>query len=178
TATELERLHHPAIYTVGSTAIAEPVLTHLARYGPVKRAEAARAEDATVAGNAVAVARFSDASFGWGIREPGHGLAFASATRPFDAPAAAILSATGDYAPLLLLEDPTILPAPLSAYLADIQPAAPSAGPVKGIYNHGWLIGDETAISASAQAHIDDLLEIAPEGSTSATPSNPPTSEE
>ncbi|HUB37125.1 MAG TPA: hypothetical protein VL972_09900, partial [Solirubrobacteraceae bacterium] len=131
-----------------------------------------------VAGNAVAVARFSDGSFGWGIREPGHGLAFANAGRPFDAPAAAILSATGDYAPLLLLQRAGALPRVLSSYLSDIQPAAPSAGPVKGIYNHGWLIGDEGAISANAQAEIDGLLEIAPQSSPTATPSSPPTSEE
>ena len=62
-------------------------------------------EDATPVGNAIAVARFADGSFGWGVREPGHGLVFVGATRPFDAPAAAILSATGDYAPLLLLND-------------------------------------------------------------------------
>jgi hypothetical protein len=178
TAVELERLHKPTIYTVGSTAIDERVLGELGRYGPVKRAEAGEGEDATVAGNAVAVARFSDGAFGWGVREPGHGLAFANASRPFDAPAAAILSATGDYAPLLLLEQADVLPHELSTYLSDIQPAAPSAGPVKGIYNHGWLVGDESAISANAQAEIDGLLEIAPGSSSTATPSSPPTSEE
>jgi hypothetical protein len=162
TAAELRSLGRPSIYTVGSTAISEAVLAKLSRFGPVKRAESRAREDATAAGNAVAVSRFADGSFGWGVVEPGHGLVFANATRPFDAPAAAILSATGDYAPLLLLEEADAVPPVLSAYLSDIQPAAPRSQPVKGVYNHGWLIGGERAISARAQAELDAMLEIAP----------------
>ena len=165
TAAELRSLGRPSIYTVGSTAISEAVLAKLSRFGPVKRAESRAGEDATPAGNAVAVSRFVDGSFGWGVVEPGHGLVFANATRPFDAPAAAILSATGDYAPLLLLEEADAVPAVLSAYLSDIQPAAPKSQPVKGVYNHGWLIGGERAISAQAQAELDAMLEIAPHSS-------------
>ena len=174
TAGELEDLGRPTIYTVGSTAISEGVLTELARYGAVKRAEVSQGEDATPAGNAIAVSRFADGSFGWGVRESGHGLAFANATRPFDAPAAAILSATGDYAPLLLLEDATGVPSPLSHYLSDIQPAAPHSQPVKGVYNHGWLIGDERAISATTQAELDAMLQIVPQSTPSGESSSLP----
>ncbi len=174
TAGELESLGRPTIYTVGSTAIGESVLSELARYGTVKRAEASPGEDATPAGNAIAVSRFADGSFGWGVREAGHGLAFANATRPFDAPAAAILSATGDYAPLLLLEDATGVPSPLSHYLSDIQPAAPHSQPVRGVYNHGWLIGDERAISATTQAELDAMLQIVPQSTPSGESSSLP----
>ena len=48
---------------------------------------------------------------------------FANASRPLDAPAAALLSATGDYGPLLLLEGAYGVPAALARYLCDIQPA-------------------------------------------------------
>ncbi len=159
TADALSGMGRPSIYTVGSTAIGERTLAELGRLGPVTRAEVHAGEDATAVGNAIAVARFADGAFGWGIREPGHGLAFANVTRPFDAPAAAILSATGDYAPLLLLNDPTGVPRVLSAYLNDIRPASPRSQPVKGVYNHGWLIGDERAISAGTQAELDAALE-------------------
>ena len=174
TAAELRSLDRPAIYTVGSTAIGTRTLTELERYGPVKHAEAGIGEDATPAGNAIAVARFADGSFGWGIRESGHGLVFANSTRPFDAPAAAILSATGDYAPLLLLEDATGVPSPLGHYLSDIQPAAPHSQPVKGVYNHGWLIGDENAISATTQAELDAMLEIVPQATPAGESSSLP----
>ena len=60
---------------------------------------------------------------------------------------------------------PSGVPAALGAYLGDIQPAytsAPQFLPVRGVYNHGWLIGDETAISSVTQAELDSLLEISP----------------
>jgi hypothetical protein len=33
---------------------------------------------------------------------------------------------------------------------------------VRGVYNHAWIVGDETAIAAAVQARIDTLLEIQP----------------
>jgi hypothetical protein len=115
--------------------------------------------------NAIAVARFTDGVFGWGVKEPGHGLVFANTTRPLDAPAAAPLSATGQYGPLLLLDSANAVPAPLASYLSNIQPAygrAPQYQPVHGAYNHGWLIGGAGAISPATQAELDARLEIVP----------------
>ena len=54
-----------------------------------------------------------------------------------------------------------MLPAPLQDYLLDIQPGY-DPDPVRGVYNHGWIIGDESAIAAAVQARIDTLLEIQP----------------
>ncbi len=162
TASELARLRRPTIYALGpSSALSDSVLAELRRYGPVRRVGG---EDP--AANAVAVARFSDGTFGWGVVEPGHGLAFASARRPFDGPAAAPLAATGDYAPLLLLESADRLPGSLSAYLSDLQPGTPPTGAVHGVYNHGWLIGGESALSARTQASIDALLQLSPRASS------------
>jgi hypothetical protein len=158
TRTELRRLGRTSIYVVGpSTVVDQKVASGLARYGTVIRISGADAVR-----NAIAVARFTNGSFGWGVVEPGHGLVFANATRPFDGPAAAPLSATGDYGPLLLLESPDEVPAPLGSYLSDLQPGSPPSGPVHGVYNHGWLIGDEGAISAGTQADLDTRLEISP----------------
>jgi hypothetical protein len=156
TAAELRRLGSSSIYVVGpSTVVSSRVAKQLESYGSVTRVSGP-----TAAENAIAVSRFTDGSFGWGVVEPGHGLVFASATRPFDAPAAAPLSAIGDYGPLLLLESPQSLPPSLSGYLSDLQPGSPSSGAVHGVYNHGWVIGDESAISATTQARLDSLLEI------------------
>lgn len=158
TVTELKRLGRPSIYVVGPTSVVgKRVADRLAHFGKVTRI----AGD-TPASNAIAVARFTDGSFGWGVLEPGHGLVFANSTRPLDGPAAAPLSATGDYGPLLLLESPYAIPAPLSSYLSDLQPGSPPSGPVHGVYNHGWVIGDMSAISAATQASLDERLEIAP----------------
>ncbi|HTY97455.1 MAG TPA: hypothetical protein VMB91_10470, partial [Solirubrobacteraceae bacterium] len=101
--------------------------------------------------------------------EPGHGLVFANAARPLDGPAAALLSASSQYGPLLVLESPDRIGPALGTYLADIQPAytsAPAYQPVHGVYNHGWLIGDEHMISPVTQAEIDSLLAISPSKQT------------
>ena len=43
--------------------------------------------------------------------------------------------------------------------LLDIQPGYQS-DPVRGVYNHAWLIGDEATIDVAVQAQIDRLIEI------------------
>jgi hypothetical protein len=167
TAAVLAGLHHPSIYVIDAAAVGRHTLAELAGFGAVKTItrDGAVANDQEAVQNAIEVARFTDGSFGWGIKEPGHGLVFASATRPLDGPAAALLSATGDYGPLLLLTSANEIPPALTEYLSDIQPAYsnPQFPPVRGAYNHGWLLGEEAAISAVTQAEIDTMLEIRPQ---------------
>jgi hypothetical protein len=192
TGSELAGLHRPTIYVIGPSALHSGVFAELARFGTVKRiggepGEATRAGGRTGGDpieNAIAVARFADGSFGWGIHEPGHGLVFVNPSRPLDAPAAAPLSASGDFGPLLLLGASsssargstagTSIPPELTTYLGDIKPAySPQVPPVRSVYNHGWLIGDEQAISAVTQAEIDTLLETTPSASATEEPSLP-----
>ncbi|HEX3509853.1 MAG TPA: hypothetical protein VHT27_02020 [Solirubrobacteraceae bacterium] len=165
TRAALAALRKPAIYLIDAAALGAHAIAQLRALGPVTSVSSGSGEESSAAGNAIAVARFTNGTFGWGVKEPGHGVVIANVARPLDAPAAAPLSATGDYAPLLLVEGAAAVPAALSTYLGDIQPAytsAPQFRPVRGVYNHGWLIGDESAISAIAQAEIDTLLEISP----------------
>ena len=86
---------------------------------------------------------------------------FASTKRPLDAAAAAALSGAGTYGPLLVVTEANALPRAVQDYLLDIQPGY-DADPVRGVYNHGWIIGDESAISVDVQSRIDALLEIQP----------------
>jgi hypothetical protein len=145
----------PGIYVLGpKDLISDTVVKQLRRLGSVTR----------IAGNnpvtnSLIFARFSDGRFGWGIRDPGHGLVIANWHRPLDAAAAAPLSSSGSYGPLLLTDTAKILPRFLRGYLLDIQPGY-QTDPVRGVYNHAWLIGDESAISVAAQAEIDELTEI------------------
>jgi hypothetical protein len=177
TATVLTALKKPSIYVLDPSGVGPRTLAELAHYGTVTQVPAPSAGPEAAVAAAVEIARFQSGDFGWGVKEPGHGLVFANAARPFDAPAAALLSATGDYGPLLLLEDPSRVPPAVATYLADIQPAytsAPQFRPVRGVYNHGWLIGDETAISPATQAELDSLLEISPRKGSSEEPSVSP----
>ena len=109
--------------------------------------------------NAIAFARYSDSSFGWNINDPGHGLVIANTSRPLDAAAAAVLSASGKWGPLLLVSAADSLPAELRSFLLDIKPGFQD-DPTRALYNHVWLIGDTSAIGAKVQADIDELAEL------------------
>jgi hypothetical protein len=148
----------PRIYVLGpQEAIAESVVEELEKLGPTKRVSG---PDPVT--NAIAFARYSDGGrFGWNVVDPGHGLVFANASRTLDAAAGAPLSGSGQFGPLLLVTDAATLPVEVQDYLLDIQPGY-DEDPVRGVYNHGWLMGDETAISADVQSRIDALLEIQP----------------
>jgi hypothetical protein len=150
---------HPRarIYVLGPpAAISDKVFRELSKLGRTKRIAGA-----DPVANAIAFARYTDGRFGWGVVDPGHGIVFANVTRTLDAAAGAALSGSGQYGPLLLLTEAGSLPAPLQDYLLDIQPGY-DKDPVRGVYNHGWLMGDETAISGDVQSRLDALLEIQP----------------
>jgi hypothetical protein len=151
----LERKDRPRIYVLGpESVVSARVERELGRLGPVER----------VAGpdpvrNAIAFARYADGDFGWGVVDPGHGLTFVTTQRPVDAVAAAPLSATGTFAPILLHDGGNALPGPLASFLLDIQPGY-RFNPVRGVYNHGWIIGDEGAMPLAVQSRLDALLQI------------------
>jgi putative cell wall-binding protein len=171
TASVLASLKLPTIYVIDAAAVGRHTLQELRNFGTVKRitTDGVAGSDDEAVQNAIEVARFTNGTFGWGVKEPGHGLVFANVARPLDAPASALLSATGDYGPLLLLDSATAIPPALAKYLSDIEPAYkdPQFPAVRGAYNHGWLIGDEEAISAVTQAEIDSTLEIGPQSQAS-----------
>jgi hypothetical protein len=149
--------HHrkPAIYILGPrTVISTAVERALKRLGPT-----ARVSGADPVSNAIAFARYSDGSFGWGVRDPGHGLTIANSDRPLDAAASAPLAGSGMFAPLLLTDSASALPNALENYLLDIQPGY-RFDPTRGVYNHAWLLGDEAAIDLNMQSTIDQLTQI------------------
>jgi hypothetical protein len=150
-------LSRPRIYVLGPSSVISPAVTQqLRRLGTVKRFGG---KDPV--SNAIAAARYHDNGFGWGVVDPGHGLVFTRVGRPLDAAAAAPLSASGTYGPMLLLDDAKTLPQVVQQYLLDIQPGY-NSDPVTGVYNHAWIIGNDASISAAEQARIDALLEIVP----------------
>jgi hypothetical protein len=157
TAAAIRTHGRPRIYVLGNeSAVSAKVVDQLGKLGATTRIGADTPQK-----SAIAFARYSDGGFGWGVTDPGHGLVFANPSQPATAGAAAPLSSAGSYGPLLLVEDDGSLPDEVVQYLLDIQPGY-DADPVRGVYNHGWLIGDERLISLDAQSRIDALLEISP----------------
>jgi hypothetical protein len=166
---------HPHIYVVGPPSIVpNSVFKQLGKFGTVKRVGAA-----DPAANSVAFAAYRDppcvfgqacvhvpGSFGWALKGPGHGYTLVNAQRPLDAAAAAPLSASGSFGPELLVNDASTLPPPvLNYFLNYATPGYTQEGPTAAVYNHGWVIGDQRAISVPVQAEMDSLLEAIPQKS-------------
>ena len=151
----LQAHHRPRIYLLAPPRVVGPGVERALRsLGPVTRISAP-----DPVRSAIAFARLRDGLDGWGVVDPGHGLVFANASRTLDAAAAAPLSASGTYGPLILVSNADRLDAPVDEYLQDIQPGY-NRDPVRGVYNHGWIVGDDKSISVGVQAQIDSLLEI------------------
>ena len=171
----LQAHQRPNIYVLGpASVVPAAVLTQLRHYGTVKRVGAA-----DPAANSVAFAIYRDpacaygqpcahvpGSFGWAMRSPGHGYTLINASRPLDAAASAALSGSGDYGPQLLIDDPSTLPRPVLHFFLDYAtPGYTQQGPTAAVYNHGWVIGDQSAVSEPVQAEMDNLLQAVPQSS-------------
>ena len=63
------------------------------------------------------------------------------------------------FAPLLLTDSADPLPEQLEDYLLDVQPGF-EFDPVRGVYNHVWILGRRMTICLGVQARIDELTEI------------------
>ena len=109
----------------------------------------------------VELARFSSGTFGWNLNDPGHGYTVARSDRPMDAIAATALSTGGTWPALLLTESSDKLPKAVEEYLLDVKPGY-DTDPTRALYNHVWIIGDNSIIDTDQQASIDDAAELAP----------------
>ncbi len=149
TAAVLAALHQPSIYVIDATALGHHTLAELRNFGTVKTitTDASAASAAEAVQNAIAVARFTDGSFGWGVKEPGHGLVFANLAARWTPPPRRCSRRPATTGRCCCSKAPIKLPPALTSYLSDIQPAYsnPQFPPVRGAYNHGWLIGDEAS---------------------------------
>ena len=140
-------------------AISAKALKEIEQRGAERRAGRRRGDPVE---NAIAFARYSGGSFGWNINDPGHGFVLANTERPLDAAAAAPLSASGTWGPLLAhRRRRPAARAPLRDYLLDLKPGYED-DPTRAVYNHVWLIGDPDALSVDLQAQVDELAEVAP----------------
>lgn len=157
TAAALKRHPDTPVYVLGpSSAISSDVIREIGKIA--SRVRRVSGEDPVA--NAIELARYADGDFGWNINDPGHGFVVASFDEPLDAAAAAPLSASGTWGPLLLTDSADTLPDALRGYLLDVKPGY-TTNPTRAFYNHVWVIGDQEAIDVNQQAEIDELAELA-----------------
>jgi hypothetical protein len=156
TATMLKEHSKVPVYVLGpESVIAKTVVKEIGRVS--KRVNRVAGKDAVA--NALALARFHDGSFGWNVNDPGHGFVLARSDSPASAAAAAALSASGTWGPLLLTEDPDRLPEAVHSYFLDVKPGY-TTDPTRAFYNHVWVIGDQDAIDVVQQAEVNELAEL------------------
>jgi hypothetical protein len=157
TAAALKRHPHTPVYVLGpSSAISSNVVREIAKLAGSAR----RVSGEDPIANAIALARYTSGNFGWNVNDPGHGFVVARSDEPLDAAAAAALSASGTWGPLLLTDSADTLPDALRGYLLDVKPGY-TTDPTRAFYNHVWVIGDEEAIDVNQQAEINQLAELA-----------------
>jgi hypothetical protein len=153
----LERHPKVPVYVLGpSSAISSKAVRAIAAAG----GDVHRVSGEDPVANAIAFARYADGGFGWNVNDPGHGFVLARDDAPLDTAAAAPLSASGTWGPLLLSDSATSLPAPLREYFLDVKPGY-TTNPTRAFYNHVWVIGDQEAIDVNQQAEVNELAELA-----------------
>ncbi|HEX2468405.1 MAG TPA: cell wall-binding repeat-containing protein [Solirubrobacterales bacterium] len=154
----LRRYRDVPVYVLGpESVVSAEAMKAVRKIAPT----AVRVAGSDPVSNAIAFARFADGGFGWNINDPGHGLVLANTDRPLDAAAAAPLSAGGTWGPLLVSDHPAAISPALRQYLLDLKPGYED-DPTRAVYNHAWLIGDDSAFSVGFQAQVDELIELAP----------------
>lgn len=157
TAAALKRHKGVPVYVLGpSSAISSKAIREIAKVG----GEVHRVSGEDPVANAIAFARYADDGFGWNVNDPGHGFVLAREDSPLDAAAAAPLSASGTWGPLLLSDSATTLPPALREYFLDVKPGY-TTNPTRAFYNHVWVIGDQEAIDVTQQAEVNELAELA-----------------
>ncbi|HET7590634.1 MAG TPA: cell wall-binding repeat-containing protein [Solirubrobacterales bacterium] len=158
-ATAAALKQHPTVpvFVLGpTTAVSKGVLGEIAKVD--RHVRRVGGEDPVT--SALALARYRSGSFGWNVNDPGHGFVLARDDSPADAAAAAALSASGTWGPLLLTDNPDTLPEALHSYLLDVKPGY-TTDPTRAFYNHVWVVGDQDAISVAQQAEVNQLTELA-----------------
>lgn len=157
TAAALRKHPKAPVFVLGPTAaVPKKVLAEIAAID--KRVKRVAGTDPVT--NALSLARYRSGGFGWNVNDPGHGFVLARDDSPADAAAAAALSASGTWGPLLLTDNADTLPKPLRSYFLDVKPGY-TTDPTRAFYNHVWVVGDQDAISVAQQAEVNELAELA-----------------
>jgi hypothetical protein len=161
TVAALRRDEGVPVYALGpGSAISGKVLKEVEGLG----AKVHRISGHNPVSSAISFARFDEGKFGWHVSDPGHGFVLVRSDSPLEAAAAAPLSASGTWGPLLVTDSADTLPSELRGYFLDVKPGY-TTDPTRAFYNHVWIVGDAGQISVEQQAEVNEVAELAKIGS-------------
>jgi hypothetical protein len=157
TVAELRRDEGVPVYALGpSSAISGEVLKEVEALGT----KVTRISGSNPVQSAISFARYEGNKFGWHVADPGHGFVLSRSDAPLEAAAAAALSASGSWGPLLVTDSADTLPSELRGYFLDVKPGY-TTDPTRAFYNHIWIVGDTGQISVEQQAEVNEIAELA-----------------
>jgi hypothetical protein len=157
TVAELRRDEGVPVYALGpSSAISGQVLVEVEELGT----KVTRISGSNPVQSAISFARYEGGKFGWHVADPGHGFVLSRSDAPLEAAAAAPLSASGSWGPLLVTDSADTLPSELRGYFLDVKPGY-TTDPTRAFYNHIWIVGDTGQISVEQQAEVNEIAELA-----------------
>jgi hypothetical protein len=157
TVAELRRDEGVPVYALGpSSAISGQVLKEVEELGT----KVTRISGSNPVQSAISFARYEGGKFGWHVADPGHGFVLSRSDAPLEAAAAAPLSASGSWGPLLVTDSADTLPSELRGYFLDVKPGY-TTDPTRAFYNHIWIVGDTGQISVEQQAEVNEIAELA-----------------
>jgi hypothetical protein len=157
TVAELRRDEGVPVYALGpSSAISGEVLKEVEALGT----KVTRISGSNPVQSAISFARYEGGKFGWHVADPGHGFVLSRSDAPLEAAAAAPLSASGSWGPLLVTDSADTLPSELRGYFLDVKPGY-TTDPTRAFYNHIWIVGDTGKISVEQQAEVNEIAELA-----------------
>jgi hypothetical protein len=157
TVAELRRDEGVPVYALGPTsAISGQVLKEIEELGT----KVTRISGSNPVQSAISFARYEGGGFGWHVADPGHGFVLSRSDAPLEAAAAAPLSASGSWGPLLVTDSADTLPSELRGYFLDVKPGY-TTDPTRAFYNHVWIVGDTGQISVEQQAEVNEIAELA-----------------
>lgn len=152
------------IYLFGDESlISQNIARQLAEYGHVQRISGRDAFEVATNFAGYRDAGFNQGywinwwsrDFGWGIAEAGHNFTFVNADDWQQAVTGSLLSHMGKHGPMIFVR-PEGLDEKTAQYLEMVRPTWAAAN--DQLNNHGWILGDTTKISWTAQADVDLLL--------------------
>ncbi|MBE6067809.1 MAG: cell wall-binding repeat-containing protein [Clostridium lundense] len=160
TIESIKGMHDINVYIVGSTkTISKAVEEDLGKLDNIKNLNRIDGENPYEI--AVNFAKYKDpkTKFGWGRNYvDGHAFTFGTLSHPMHTLAGILFAHMGKHTPLLLIGNNAVPPV-VEKYIKSIKPIPPKDMP-RPPFMHGFIVGDTTHITYTAQVKIEDILSI------------------